>query len=146
MVWWPGFILATRSVAWPSTSATVSTTWPSITKVTYPLGVPAPGARAATVTVNRTSSFTLDGFFEDVSVAAIDRGHAVAADAEGHSERGLAAAQGHRRLRDIVDHKSDGPGGGDAVEISRTYRRRKRHRCAEFYRARRSAHRGRGGG
>ena len=41
-------------------------------KVTLPVGVPAPGATALTFAVKVTDCPTIAGFFDDVSVVAVD--------------------------------------------------------------------------
>nr|WP_248782316.1 hypothetical protein [Streptomyces lydicus] len=42
------------------------------TKVTVPVGVPAPGATGVTVAVNVTDSPTTDGSGEEVTVVVVD--------------------------------------------------------------------------
>ncbi|MGW3275432.1 hypothetical protein ACWDFH_28785 [Streptomyces kronopolitis] len=47
------------------------------TKVTVPVGVPAPGATGATVAVNVTDSPTTDGSGDELTVVVVDAGPTV---------------------------------------------------------------------
>nr|WP_229860059.1 hypothetical protein [Streptomyces anandii] len=60
------------TVAEPPTTGTVTGTAPSPkSKVTFPVGVPAPGATGATVAVKVTGSPTTDGSGDDDTVVAV---------------------------------------------------------------------------
>src|ERR1043166_1437156 len=56
------------SVAWPDTSALVTSAVAPSRKITLPVGVPEPGGTAATVAVNVTDCPNTDGFTEEFSV------------------------------------------------------------------------------
>jgi hypothetical protein len=90
MVW-----VATESdevvnVAFPDVMGTVAArvTAPSV-KVTLPVGVPAPGATAATVAVKVTTWPKTDGLTVELSVVLEDALFTTWGDAESFSELGL---------------------------------------------------------
>jgi hypothetical protein len=59
------------NVAFPLTSAAVPSEVVPSFSVTVPMGVPPPGATAATVTLNVTVCPNVDGFGEEVIVVAV---------------------------------------------------------------------------
>jgi hypothetical protein len=70
MVCVPGVSVEVLNVAWPFVSVTGAWAVPSTVKATVPVGVPEPGATAATVAVNVTAP-PEDGLAEDVTVVVV---------------------------------------------------------------------------